>query len=196
VLLSAGLLVGDADWLMLTPALSVVVALDDAPALELLIRALNEASLAENALHRTLLGERGEEFVVDCCRSELESLGRSDLSNRVRRVSLVSDSLGYDVLAPSIGSSDRHLEVKTSTRRAVGSFEFFISRNEFEASRREPTTWALVACRAGQDGIALVGWCRGAALFAYLPDDQNGHWTEARVRLPDSVLAEGFPSAI
>ena len=123
-------------------------------------------------------------------------MGRPDLRWQVQRVSLVSDSLGYDVWAPSIGATSRHLEVKTSTRLAFGSFEFYLSRNEFEVGRREAAAWALVACHIDGERVADVGWCRAAALGAYLPDDQNGYWTEARVRLPRAVLVDGLPPAL
>jgi len=196
LLLRAGLLLRVIDRLVPAPPLSVLVALGDPAALDLLARAVKQASGVEGALEKILVGERGEEFVVDRCRDELEALGRPDLSYGVRRVSLVSDSLGYDVVAPSIGSSARHLEVKTTTRQAVGSFEFYISRNEFEVGRLEPTSWSLVACRTEDEDVALVGWCRAAALVTYLPDDQNGFWTEARVRLPQSVLVDGIPPAL
>jgi hypothetical protein len=195
-LVDAGLLVQDAGQLVPDARLTAIVRADDSLALILLRRTLVELSPAEVAIARALVGERGEEHVVRQCRDELEAMGRLDLSRQVQRVSLVSDSLGYDVWAPSIGTPARHLEVKTSSGQAVGSFEFYISRNEFEVGRRESTAWALVACQADGESVTVGGWCRAAALGAYLPDDQNGFWTEARVRLPRAVLAAGLPPAL
>jgi hypothetical protein len=195
-LVDAGLLARDAGKLLPDARLASIVRADDVLALSLLRRAARELSPAEAAIARAVIGQRGEEHVVLRCREELDALGRQDLSQQVQRVSLVSDSLGYDVWAPSIGAAPRRLEVKTSSLSAVGSFEFFISRNEFEVGRREPTTWALVACQADGERVADIGWCRAAALGSYLPEDQNGQWTEARVRLPVTVLAGGLPPAL
>lgn len=196
-LVSAGLLVQEAGRLIADARLLSIVRADDALAAGLLVRALAEPPPEEAALARAVIGERGEEHVAQRCREELEALGREDLSRKVQRVSLVSDALGYDVWAPSIGTSSRHLEVKTTTRLAVGSFEFYISRNEYEVGRREASAWALVACHADTEGgVADIGWCRAAALRSYLPEDQDGHWTEARVRLPTAVLADGLPPAL
>jgi len=194
-LVESGLLVQDAGQLVPAARLTAIVRADDRLAVNLLRRALGEPSAPEVANARALVGERGEERVVRQCRDELEAMGRLDLSLQVQRVSLVSDSLGYDVWAPSIGTAARQLEVKTSTLHAVGSFDFYISRNEFEVGRREPA-WALVACQADGESVTVSGWCRALSLGVYLPDDQNGYWTEARVRLPRTVLAPGLPPAV
>ncbi len=42
-------------------------------------------------------------------------MGRSDLARDVRRVSLLSDQLGYDVNAPRVAGPPRLLEVKATT---------------------------------------------------------------------------------
>jgi hypothetical protein len=144
------------------------------------------------------VGAAGEEFVVESCRKELDDCGREDLVQLVQRVSLISDALGYDVLAPALAGQPRLLEVKTQSGTLAGTFRFYITRNEYEVGRCTPQ-WALVACSAphGPDGqIKVAGWCRTAGLKPYLPDDRNGHWTEALVRLPTAVLAAGLPDLV
>jgi hypothetical protein len=114
-------------------------------------------------------------------------------------VSLISDALGYDVNAPTLGAATRRLEVKTQGSNAAATVRFFLSRNEYEVGRRHTTSWALVMCCAptGPSGaVEICGWCRADSLALYLPDDRNGRWTEAMVRMPTVALAAGFPPAV
>jgi hypothetical protein len=143
------------------------------------------------------LGALGEEAVVHVARTELEALGRSDLARLTQRVSLISDQLGYDVVAPRIDRSVRRLEVKTMGVSGEGVAYFILSRNEVETGRRDPN-WALVVCRVQVDeSITIVGWCREAALEPYLPVDGAGStWREALFTLPETLLHSGIPSAV
>ena len=59
----------------------------------------------------------------------LRALGHHDLARAVRRVSLVSDQLGYDIRAPHIERPPRLLEVKATTSVANDVFSCFVSRN-------------------------------------------------------------------
>lgn len=81
--------------------------------------------------HRRLIGEIGEDLVVAAARAELQQLGHDDLARSVRRVSLTSDQLGYDVTAPRVGGATRLLEVKTTTAAHVGATAaIYLSRGE------------------------------------------------------------------
>lgn len=145
---------------------------------------------------RLLTGDRGEKAVVEWCVDELLALGHSDLIREVVQVSLVSDRFGYDVTAPTLGGAPRLLEVKATRARNGKTFRFLLTRNEYEVGRRNPHQWALVACLAEEERTSVLGWCRAAELERYLPDDGNGHWTEAQVALPTSALLAGAPSAV
>jgi hypothetical protein len=57
-------------------------------------------------------GDLAEAHVTKACRAQLSGAGRDDLAALVRRVSLTSDQLGYDVTAPRLDGSTRRLEVK------------------------------------------------------------------------------------
>ena len=172
--------------------LRALAALDDREAIAalraILIRESESAQTAETGL-------LGELEVMRQCRAGLKVLGRSDLSHRVQQVSILDDSLGYDVSAPMIGAGTRHLEVKTSQLESRDTFDFFLSRNEFNVGRRD-TYWALIACRRQGDCVAILGWCRIQSLYPYTPQDGNGHWTEARLHIPRSVLFDGIPPAV
>src|SRR5688500_16852398 len=57
-------------------------------------------------------GDLAEAHVTEACRAQLIEAGRDDLAARVRRVSLTSDQLGYDITAPRLDDSTRRIEVK------------------------------------------------------------------------------------
>jgi hypothetical protein len=149
--------------------------------------------------HRSLIGALGEECVVEYARQELRELGHEELARAVRRVSLVSDQLGYDVVAPRIDGAPRLLEVKTAADRPPAEFEFFISRNEAQTGLRT-RDWALVACAVldEQEGTAeIIGWCPGATLRDRLPSDaEYGRWTQAQLSIPLTALHAGLPRLV
>lgn len=64
--------------------------------------------------HRRQVGAVGEQVVVNRLRVELDALGYPALARDVRQVSLLSDQLGYDVVAPRIAGPQRLLEVKST----------------------------------------------------------------------------------
>lgn len=173
--------------------LQVLGALSDRDALALLRRILSRRSRDAKNFETGLLGELE---VVRYCAEELNDVGRADLARSVQQVSLLDDSLGYDVLAPMISGEPRHLEVKTSQAPELDTFEFFLSRNEFDTGRRDDT-WALVACRRFDGGkVKIIGWCRAQSLYPYLPEDGGGRWTEAKLQLPTSVLFDNIPPPV
>lgn len=193
LLLRMGLLREEEGRLFPATALEVVARVDDAES-EDLIRAWHHSVIAEEL--RELIGNAGEEAVLAACRKNLLALGRRDLADRVQQISLIDDTRGYDVYAPSVMGASRLLEVKTSGRSVPGAFTFYVSRNEYDTGRRNPDGWALVACTWDGAKADVVGWCRAAALTTYLPLDGSGRWTEALVLLPQAVLTRGLPTAV
>jgi len=150
---------------------------------------------------RVELGADGERALVEECRSELEGLGRSDLAGEVAQVSLVSDSLGYDILAPRLTGRPRLLEAKARRRPNTSEvFRFFVSRNEVQTGRVSPDDWFLVVCllpAADQGDLRPdFGWCRVETIEAYLPNDGPGRWEQARVDLPMHLMVPGVPPAL
>lgn len=140
------------------------------------------------------LAGAGEELVVAECRAQLEDAGRKDLANHVRRVSLISDQLGYDVVAPTLAGGTSRMEVKT-TASGSEAIRVLISRNEAEFGLRDPS-WALVVCRSDPDDcLCISGWCRGNALKPLLPIDKHprASWASAMVSLQPGFLTLGLP---
>jgi hypothetical protein len=145
---------------------------------------------------RAETGAIAEEFVVAACRNQLNDLGAADLADNVRRLSEVSDQLGYDVSAPRLDHSTRRIEVK-GTRGEGTVITFFLSRNEAERGRLD-RDWSLVACRISvNDGVELVGRVSGADLEPYLPEDlrPDSKWQSVRVQMPESAFTRGLPPA-
>ncbi len=143
------------------------------------------------------VGAIGEELVVAAARHELITLGRPDLARAVRRVSLLSDQLGYDVTAPRIAGPRRLLEVKATTiEPASDSVLIHLSRNEADIGAATGD-WSLVICvmedveeRRGR----LLGWCPASAFAELLPtDSRTGRWEQAAIELPVAGLVAGLP---
>ncbi|OXA99169.1 hypothetical protein B0A75_12025 [Flavobacterium oncorhynchi] len=83
------------------------------------------------------LGDRGEKIVMDLEAKRLRDGNREDLIAGIDRVSLKSDSYGYDILSFELDGSERYIEVKATTRK-VGNANFFLSANELrEAEESE-----------------------------------------------------------
>lgn len=145
---------------------------------------------------RERLGGEGEEAVVATCRAQLTELGATERVAAVRRVSLVSDELGYDVVAPRVGDSVRRLEVK-STRSTGATVRLFVTRNEIAVGLADPD-WFLVVTRREKDGgWTVLGHAAAASLQVLLPVDcdTSGRWQTATLTLPIGYLEPGLPPA-
>ena len=142
-------------------------------------------------------GAYAEEHVVTLCREELAAVGEIELAGQVRRISLVNDRAGYDVTAPRVDRSTRHLEVK-GTRSEEPTVIVYLSRNEARRGLTDPD-WQLVVCRVRDaDDIELLGHCIVKDFVAELPIDQPGRarWASAAVRLLAADLRPGLPAAL
>jgi hypothetical protein len=144
--------------------------------------------------HQRLLGEIGEELVLAAAREQLRSLRHPRLADQVHRVSLGSDALGYDIVAPRVIGQHRLLEVKATT--TTDPFGFYLSRNEHTTGGRNPDDWFLIAClitnvdqRAGE----IIGWSSHPDLARHMPtDNEAGAWQSVRVELPSVTFTAGL----
>lgn len=83
---------------------------------------------------RKITGTKGEEIALAIEQEYFESIGRKDLADRVRHVSVEDgDGLGYDILSFFDNGKEKYIEVK-STTVSIGS-PFNISKNELEFLR-------------------------------------------------------------
>ena len=132
---------------------------------------------------RKLIGAAGEEALVGI----LENAGSLD----VRHVAKESDAYGYDIEARA-GDACFHLEVKSTTRR--NRIRFYLSRNEFETMRRDPS-WILVVVRLDeQRNIANVATVDNRWILATAPADRDAstRWESSRFDVPMALPDHGI----
>lgn len=85
--------------------------------------------LARNQ-RNSILGSKGEELVLNSEKISLKKAGKEDLANRVQRISIDDDTLGYDILSFELDGNEKHIEVKTSSGKG-SQIRFYVSANEY-----------------------------------------------------------------
>ncbi|MYD66561.1 MAG: DUF3883 domain-containing protein [Chloroflexi bacterium] len=138
------------------------------------------------------LGEAGEDVVLSACRDFLEARGRPDLARKARRVSLISDAMGWDISSPNLAGELCRLEVKCYRGRDP---TVYLTRNEFEVGSRRPR-WYLVLCRStGDSAPEVVGWTTLTPLIPRMPVDVvlSAEWQVTKIRIDASELRPGLP---
>lgn len=81
-------------------------------------------------VRNTKLGTHGEEVVVAHEKAHLNQNGQPDLADKVERVSIKDDSLGYDIRSFALDGSEKFIEVKSTTTDESVNFPFFLTENE------------------------------------------------------------------
>jgi len=137
------------------------------------------------------LGLRGELFVMDELRKKLDE----DLHEQIQHVSLVDDSLGYDIYSPSLFEvrGEVRLEVKT-TSRPGNDFIFYLSRNEFEVGN-SIKNWFVVFVKINEARPALLGHLGVGDLVERVPRDADSDfkWQTIRGKVDTRELVTGLP---
>ena len=126
------------------------------------------------------------------CRSFLEGQGRPDLAREARRVSLISEAMGWDISVPNLAGQVCRLEVKCYRGRDP---TVYLTRHEFNVGLRR-SKWYLVLCRsAGDSEPEVVGWTTLAPLIPRMPIDvgRSAEWQVSRVRIGESEVRPGLP---
>jgi hypothetical protein len=133
------------------------------------------------------IGLRGELAFVEHLRL---NQGPDD---EIKHVSLFDDSLGYDVLHEIAGRPASMYEVKTTSRPNKGYFEFFLSRNEFETSKKAGN-WKVACMRISEGNASFEGFVDWEYLKENFPVDQNGQitWSIAKVIVEATNLMIDF----
>lgn len=76
-------------------------------------------------------------MVIDLERKRLIALGRKDLASKIERVSLKSDSFGYDIVSFEVNGDKRMIEVK-ATKAKIGKANFYLTANELKTANEIP----------------------------------------------------------
>lgn len=105
-------------------------------------RAKKVADYSERDARNRDLGLKGELLVLEFEKERLNSLGRKDLADSVRHVSVLEgDGAGYDILSFDQNGLKRYIEVK-ATRGALNT-DFFISPNELAFAKAKGAQFVI-----------------------------------------------------
>ena len=105
-------------------------------------------------------------------------------------VARISDGFGYDI-AFGHGGCEWHFEVKSTMRR--GRMNIYLSRNEFEKSRHDPT-WRLIIAGLDQSlKLIAIATLRAGHFEMYAPSDSSGKakWQSAAFEIAEDCLLRG-----
>ena len=106
---------------------------------------------------KAAIGDRGEKIVFDLEVKRLKDQGLDKLAKKVKRLSLESDSYGFDILSYENTGEERLIEVKATMSR-VGLANFYLTKNElnianknsnyyiyvvFDLSSQTPKVWSI-----------------------------------------------------
>ena len=138
-----------------------------------------------------IIGLDGELAVMQ----ELENNLPCQELKRLRHVSLVDDSAGFDIQSPSTRNTENTilLEIKTSVRPG-NSFTFYISRNEARVARQN-INWYLVGVETSPNGFNIFGHLYFNSFSDFLPINlsENGEWETAKIVLSKALFLNGLP---
>ncbi len=145
-----------------------------------------------DADHLCEIGRIGEEFIISLLKEKLPQ----EVHSSIKHVSINDDTLGFDILAPSTLNIDKRclLEVKTSTRATQATFDFYLSRNEFEVGRRR-SEWSLVAVTLNDGRPELLGHIFTHQIESRFPRDTDDSvkWNSAHSSLEKYLFREHLP---
>ncbi len=95
---------------------------------------LVKVNYLEREQQNRLLGELGEELVLNYEKWRLDQAGKSSLAERVEWISKVQgDGAGFDILSRNANGTDRYIEVKTTKLGELTPI--YITRNELSFSQ-------------------------------------------------------------
>lgn len=96
----------------------------------------------EREARNQLLGEAGEQFVINFERARLIRAGKESLAERIEQVSVtVGPSSGFDIKSFEENGTDRYIEAKTT--KYGKSTPFFVTPNELRFSRDNASSYFL-----------------------------------------------------
>lgn len=95
----------------------------------------------ENRLLKKL-GDMGEDLVLKFEQKRLREAGLNSQAKKAKRVSLDSDSWGYDILSFNDDKTERYIEVK-ATRAKPGTANFFLTLNELNTAKEKQENYYI-----------------------------------------------------
>lgn len=136
------------------------------------------------------IGLDGEYAVIN----DLKKILPCDSHSRLKHISLIDDSVGYDILSPSLKNVEEYLllEVKTSVRPG-DNFTFFISKNEARVAKRN-INWFLIGVELNSNGYKIIGFLNYLMFSDLLPLNQSSQcqWESAKIVISKNLFLN-FP---
>jgi hypothetical protein len=154
----------------------------------------NEKAIAKkfNAEELKRIGDCGEKFVVTL----LKEANPEELHDQIEHVSLLDDTVGYDIKGISTQDTDRatFLEVKTTVKPVGERFEFYVSRNEFKVGKKN-RNWTIVAVAIVNGEPSIIGHLYCYQFESRIPNDldENVSWQTYKLRVERSLFRPGLP---
>lgn len=93
----------------------------------------------EKEKQKQIVGNKGEEIALKVEEDSLKAY--PDLQRKIDRVSLISDSLGYDILSFEPDGTPKYIEVKSSSDEPKNKFDFILSENERQKAMKLGNYW-------------------------------------------------------
>lgn len=84
----------------------------------------------------SIIGSKGENLILDIEKKRLKEAGKHELADKVKRVSIDDDSLGYDILSFEVNGEEKYIEVKT-TSTSNNHVRFYVSLNEYSIGKNK-----------------------------------------------------------
>lgn len=145
-------------------------------------------------IDQELLNRIGLDGELAVIKSLQNNLPAEDI-RRIKHISLVDDSVGFDIQAPSLRDLELNLllEVKTSVRPG-DDFNFYISRNEARVAQQN-NNWFLIGVESTPSGYKILGSLAFNMFSDLLPVNQsaNGQWESAKIVVPKKIFIAGLP---
>ncbi len=96
----------------------------------------------EREKHNRLLGQSGEQLVIQYEKYHLISLGKEHLADKIEWISKdIGDGAGFDILSRNPDGTDKYIEVKTT--KLDKETPFFFTASEFEFSKTHSNSFYL-----------------------------------------------------
>jgi hypothetical protein len=140
---------------------------------------------------RKEIGLAGENFVYDQIRNRLPSAK----IDKLEHISISDDTVGYDIRSPKIDSDGPvYLEVKTSIR--PGTFNFYLSRNEYKVSQKESDKWYVILVKIEEKIPKILGFIKAETLYGITPVDRDvdiSKWQSVAIAVKQEWVHRGLP---
>ena len=137
------------------------------------------------------IGMRGEKFVIEILKSKIPP----EHKDRIQHVSLIDDTLGYDIQSPSLKNLELKvcLEIKTTVKQDY-DFGFFLSKNEYYVSQNR-IGWHLVLVRVSNEKPSLLGHIKGGEISGLMPEDSDKRvtWQTVKIKVDPSWIIPDLP---